>query len=105
MILKAEIDSSFCPRRIESEIQSPYSAMAPYYNAIYRSIVDYKGDCSFLERILRTHHKGSKVQSILDVGCGTGSHAFILARMGYEVTGIDVSRAMINESHCLRKTK
>ena len=69
--------------------------MAPYYNAIYRGIVDYRGDCGFLERVLRIHHEGSKVQSILDVGCGTGSHAFILAEKGYEVTGIDVSRAMI----------
>lgn len=33
--------------------------------------------------------------SVLDVGCGTGSLSLILAEMGYTVTGIDVSPAMI----------
>jgi SAM-dependent methyltransferase len=33
--------------------------------------------------------------SVLDIGCGTGSISLLLARRGYNVTGIDLSEAMI----------
>ncbi len=33
---------------------------------------------------------------LLDVGCGFGRHSVTLARLGYRVTGIDPSRAMID---------
>ena len=33
--------------------------------------------------------------SILDVGCGTGSLSLVMAALGYDVTGIDLSPAMI----------
>lgn len=33
--------------------------------------------------------------SVLDMGCGTGSLSILLAELGHEVTGVDVSPAMI----------
>ncbi len=35
---------------------------------------------------------------ILDVGCGVGRHSIELARRGYKVTGVDISRGMLNEA-------
>jgi SAM-dependent methyltransferase len=33
--------------------------------------------------------------TILDVGCGTGSHSLLFSERGYSVTGIDISKRMI----------
>jgi 2-polyprenyl-3-methyl-5-hydroxy-6-metoxy-1,4-benzoquinol methylase len=33
--------------------------------------------------------------SVLDIGCGTGSLSLVLAGLNYEVTGVDLSEAMI----------
>jgi len=36
--------------------------------------------------------------SILDIGCGTGRHAIELARLGYHVTGVDLSSRMLEHA-------
>lgn len=59
--------------------------------------MDYPRDCDVLERIFATYSK-SAPKSVLDVGCGTGSHALALAERGYSVVGIDISRAMIRKA-------
>ncbi|WP_206098550.1 class I SAM-dependent methyltransferase [Paenibacillus montanisoli] len=33
--------------------------------------------------------------AVLDIGCGMGRHALALAQLGYEVTGIDLSEALL----------
>jgi glycine/sarcosine N-methyltransferase len=35
---------------------------------------------------------------VLDVACGTGKHAIALAQRGYDVTGVDLSAAMIDRA-------
>ena len=35
---------------------------------------------------------------ILDVGCGTGRHAVELARRGFRVTGVDISKGMLDQA-------
>lgn len=37
-------------------------------------------------------------KSVIDIGCGTGNHALRLSKLGYEVTGIDVSPAMLQKA-------
>ena len=36
-----------------------------------------------------------KPERILDLGCGTGGHALVLARRGYRITGVDRSASML----------
>jgi SAM-dependent methyltransferase len=48
-------------------------------------------DCDYLERVLDVK-TGAR---LLDVGCGVGRHVVELARRGYRMTGIDVSRGLL----------
>lgn len=48
-------------------------------------------DCDYLERVLDLG-PGNR---LLDVGCGVGRHVVELARRGYRMTGIDVSRGLL----------
>lgn len=67
-----------------------YSAV---YDVLYQD-KNYKEECHFLKRIFNKYGTG-EIKTILDIGCGTGSHAILLADMGYEVTGIDLSAKML----------
>ena len=77
-----------------SNSSGSYQRMARYYDLIYHHIVDYEFQTDFLERIIEKHSK-KEVRSILDIACGTGNYSFILAKRGYKVTGIDLSKEMI----------
>ncbi|MBQ0906213.1 bifunctional 2-polyprenyl-6-hydroxyphenol methylase/3-demethylubiquinol 3-O-methyltransferase UbiG [Micromonospora sp. U21] len=54
---------------------------------------DIGGPQPALAQVLDDGVKGPKV---LDVGCGTGDLAIALARRGYEVTAVDISRVAID---------
>jgi len=73
-----------------------FDKFGKYYDLTYREIIDYKEDCDVLERIFKAFKRQPK--SILDLGCGTGSHALIFAKKGYSVAGIDVSEVMIEKA-------
>ena len=62
------------------------------YDHIYHD-KDYERECDFIEAAFKKHSKG--VKTILDLGCGTGGHALILAKRGYKVTGIDCAEDML----------
>src|SRR4030067_3580477 len=65
-----------------------FDILAPFYDIVVTpfsrlrgSVVDFTGA-----------EKGSR---ILDVATGTGKQAFAFAKRGYDVTGIDLSKAML----------
>ncbi len=66
---------------------------AKYYDLVYQD-KDYKAECDFLQSIFSKYFS-KPVRTILDLGCGTGGHALILAEKGYEVAGVDLSREML----------
>ena len=73
--------------------ETPFGAYASFYDALYRE-KDYPGECDVLERIFE-RFGSSPVRRVLDLGCGTGGHAVILASRGYSVTGVDRSASML----------
>jgi SAM-dependent methyltransferase len=47
---------------------------------------------------VRLAESGDIVGRVIDVGCGTGENALMLAARGHEVVGVDVSRAAIERA-------
>lgn len=74
-----------------SETFGPVSAGA--YNYLYAE-KDYAAECDMIEKLFQ-HYSNSPVSSMIDLGCGTGNHAFCLAGRGYKVLGIDRSESML----------
>jgi SAM-dependent methyltransferase len=68
---------------------------ASAYDLIYQE-KDYDGECALLESLFGKY--GRNVATVLDLGCGTGSHAIRLAKRGYEVTGVDASSDMLRSA-------
>ena len=69
-----------------------FGGYARYYDLLYRD-KDYLGETEFVERLIQRHSPGAR--RILELGCGTGIHAVMLAEKGYEVTGLDLSEGML----------
>ncbi len=69
-----------------------YTKLAKVYHEMYQDIFDYKKQYQFLHRILKKY----KCKSVLEIGCGTGNLAPYFLKAGYDYTGMDLSRQMIN---------
>ena len=54
----------------------------------------------FWKSILKTEIGTEKNLDILDVGTGTGFLALLFAELGHKVTGIDISKGMLEKSRC-----
>ena len=72
-----------------------YHNLAASYDRLTND-VDYEGTVDFYEQILT--REGLKPRTVVDMACGTGSVSAILARKGYEVTGVDLSEEMLTEA-------
>lgn len=70
-----------------------YEAMAPVYDD-FTAHHEYDTWLADLLAMLEGH--GLRGQRLLDVGCGTGKSFMPLLRRGWEVTGCDISPAMLS---------
>jgi methylase of polypeptide subunit release factors len=65
---------------------SVFGAYARYYDLLYRD-KDYAAEAQYVHRLIQSHALGAR--SILELGCGTGAHAVLLAGEGYRIHGVD----------------
>lgn len=72
-----------------------YHNLARSYDRL-TSDVDYGKIVSFYECIL--NREGVCPETAVDLACGTGSVAFLLAKKGINVTGVDISPEMLTEA-------
>ena len=73
-------------------VTSDFSRVASRYDATREVPETHLAAC--YERLVRQGLLPTK-GVVLDAGCGTGQISLVLAKMGYEVHGIDVSAEMV----------
>ncbi len=69
-----------------------FGAYAQYYDLLYKD-KNYSSEVDFIEQILNQH--APSATDMLELGCGTGAHAMLLAEKGYRIHGIDISEEML----------
>jgi SAM-dependent methyltransferase len=69
---------------------------AAAYDDLYQD-KDYLAECDLIERVFSVYGQGP-VRQVLDLGCGTGGHAVLLAERGYGVVGVDRSADMLERA-------
>ena len=69
-----------------------YENLAASYDRLTGD-VDYEATVAFYNAILR--QEGLRPRTAVDLACGTGSVAVLLARQGLRVTGVDLSEDML----------
>jgi SAM-dependent methyltransferase len=74
--------------------QSFYDALSHDYDRFVNWESRLGFEMPFFERWFARHD----VKRVLDVACGTGHHAIALAKRGYDVTGVDANRTMIEHA-------
>jgi len=70
---------------------------APFYDSIHPEIFNHF-EQSRMKNELKFMHKKIRDNGLraLDIGCGTGNVTLKLARLGYRVSGIDISTSMLD---------
>lgn len=70
-----------------------YSEAAEFYDLLYQGEKDYPAEAVLLAQLIR--ERAPAAATLLDVGCGTGSHARALIDAGFTVDGVDIEPAFV----------
>lgn len=81
---------------------STFREYSSYYDLLYKN-KSYENEAAFLCSLFPAHKHGHK--TLLDLGCGTGRHAFELAKHGWKVQGVDLSSEMVGIANESLKTQ
>ncbi|HEY4324119.1 MAG TPA: class I SAM-dependent methyltransferase [Mucilaginibacter sp.] len=72
-----------------------FGLYAQYYNLLYGD-KDYASEAAYVDKLIK--HYSHSATSLLNLGCGTGKHDYVLARLGYTITGVDMSQEMADQA-------
>ncbi len=72
---------------------SVFGNYARYYDLLNKD-KNYRKEADYVHALIQKYAPDSK--TILDLGCGTGRHDFLLAEKGYSITGVDISEQMLS---------
>lgn len=68
------------------------NSYSKYYNLLYQD-KNYTAEANFVNQCIQRFNPGAA--TVVDLGCGTGKHANVLAQQGYQVLGVDRSKDML----------
>ncbi|TVR28810.1 MAG: class I SAM-dependent methyltransferase [Balneolaceae bacterium] len=69
---------------------------SPLYEKLYADRDDNEAD--LLANLIEKELPADQYPKVLDLGCGRGRHSITLARRGYDVTGIDLSKQAVKKA-------
>lgn len=72
-----------------------FSDYANYYDLLYQD-KDYEGEADYIYHLIKEY--APKTGTVLELGCGTGKHALLLAKKGLSVHGVDISQGMLEKA-------
>ena len=82
---------------IESRVQNYWTKRAHDFNVVRKNELNSSISKRWTEEIVHFLPEGKPLR-ILDVGTGTGYFAILLSQIGHQVTGIDLTDAMLLEA-------
>ncbi|MCY1517287.1 dTDP-3-amino-3,4,6-trideoxy-alpha-D-glucopyranose [compost metagenome] len=74
-------------------MMNSFRSYSKYYDKLYYD-KNYDAETDYLIQLITRYNENAK--QLIDLGCGTGKHAKLLAGKGYEITGLDQSEEMIH---------
>ncbi len=77
-------------------METGYETFSFYYDQLTKN-VHYPARAAYLDSLIRQHLR-SEGNVLLDLACGTGSMSEEMARLGYDVIGVDFSCGMLNQA-------
>ena len=83
------------PEGSRGAVMTVFKEYAEYYDLLYQD-KDYVSEARYVTDLIEGHRPDAA--SILDLGCGTGSHDLVFAEKGYHVTGVDRSSEAIEKA-------
>lgn len=70
-----------------------FKEYSEYYDLLYKD-KDYPEEVNYLNGLIKKNNP--EARTILNLGCGTGKHDFLLTDIGFLVSGVDISPDMVS---------